>query len=120
SRVVVCFPFSFGRRAPNRRPIFQKTSAIPVRFRFREDWVSDHGPMTILCVATYEKGQEFLRECNRQGCAVLLLTVDTLKEADWPREAIDETFYIPRDIARDSLLKGVSHIARTRVLHRIL
>ena len=29
SRVVVCFPFSFGRRAPNRRPIFQKTRAIP-------------------------------------------------------------------------------------------
>jgi biotin carboxylase len=82
--------------------------------------MSDHGPMTILCVATYEKGQEFIRECKRQGCAVFLLTVDTLKDADWPREAIDETFYIPRDIARDSLLRGVSHIARTRVLDRIV
>src|SRR6187399_1928383 len=82
--------------------------------------VSEHGPLTILCIATYEKGQEFLRECKRQGCTVLLLTVDTLKDADWPREAIDETFYIPRDIARDSLLKGVSHIARTRVLDRIV
>jgi len=82
--------------------------------------VSEREPMTILCVATYEKGQEFIRECKRQGCTVLLLTVDTLKDADWPREAIDETFYIPRDIARDSLLKGVSHIARTRVLDRIV
>jgi biotin carboxylase len=82
--------------------------------------VSERRPLTILCVATYEKGQEFLRECKKQGCTVLLLTVDTLKEADWPREAIDEFFYIPRDIARDDLLKGVSHLARTRALDRIV
>ena len=82
--------------------------------------MSEHGPLTILCIATYEKGQEFLRECKKQGCTVLLLTVDTLKEADWPREAIDEFFYIPRDIARDDLLKGVSHLARTRALDRIV
>jgi biotin carboxylase len=82
--------------------------------------VSDQGPLTMLCIATYEKGQEFIRECKRQGCTVLLLTVDTLKEADWPREAIDETFYIPRDIARDDLLKGVSHLARSRALDRIV
>jgi biotin carboxylase len=82
--------------------------------------VRDHGPLTILCVATYEKGQEFIRECKRQGCTVLLLTADTLKDADWPRDAIDELFFIPRDIARDDLLKGVSHLARTRVLDRIV
>ncbi len=82
--------------------------------------MSEHGPLTILCVATYEKGQEFIRECKRQGCTVLLLTVDTLKEAEWPREAIDEIFYIPRDIPRDDLLKGVSHLARTRVVDRIV
>jgi biotin carboxylase len=75
---------------------------------------------TILCIATYEKGQEFIRECTRQGCTVLLLTVDTLKEAEWPRESIDDTFYVPRDIGRDDLLKGVSHLARSRVLDRIV
>jgi biotin carboxylase len=82
--------------------------------------VTDQGPLTILCVATYEKGQEFIRECKRQRCTVLLLTVDTLKDADWPREAIDETFYIPRDIAREDLLKGVSYLARSRSLDRIV
>jgi hypothetical protein len=30
---------------------------------------------TILCLASYFKGQEFLRECKRLGCRVLLLTV---------------------------------------------
>ena len=77
-------------------------------------------PLTILCIATYEKGQEFIRECKRQGCTVLLLTVDTLKDADWPRDMIDETFFIPRDISRDDLLKGVSHLARTREVDRIV
>ena len=32
-------------------------------------------PITILCVSSYEKGQEFLRTCKSLGCTVLLLTV---------------------------------------------
>ena len=82
--------------------------------------MSSAGGLTILCIATYEKGQEFLRECARQGHRVLLLTADTLRDADWPREAIDEFFYISRDIGRDDLVKGVSHVARTRALDRIV
>ena len=30
--------------------------------------------LTVLCIATYRKGDEFLKECDRQGCRVLLLT----------------------------------------------
>ena len=30
--------------------------------------------LTILCVATYFKGDAFLREAKQQGCRVLLLT----------------------------------------------
>src|ERR671925_521225 len=66
--------------------------------------------LTILCIATYEKGQEFLRECKRSGHRVLLLTADKLRDADWPREAVEEFFYVPRDIGRDDLLKGISHV----------
>ena len=51
---------------------------------------------------------------------MLLLTADKLRDAEWPREAIEEFFYIPRDIAREDLLKGVSHIARTRQIDRIV
>lgn len=78
------------------------------------------GPITVLCIATYEKGQDFIRECKRQGCTTLLLTTDKLRDANWPRESIDEAFYIPRDISREDLMKGVSHIARTRRLDRIV
>ena len=76
---------------------------------------------TILCVATFEKGGEFLRECKRQGCTVLLLTAAALRDApSWPREAVDEIFAIPADISREDLLKGVSHVARSRRIDRIV
>jgi biotin carboxylase len=77
-------------------------------------------PITVLCIATYEKGQEFMRECKRQGCSVLLLTDETLRHANWPRECLDEVFYVPRDLGREDLLKGVSEVARTRRLDRIV
>jgi hypothetical protein len=82
--------------------------------------VSDTGPLTILCMSTYEKGQAFIRECKRQGCRVLLLTLDKLREADWPWEAIDDTFFISRQIGREELMKGVSHVARTNRIDRIV
>jgi len=78
-------------------------------------------PLTVLCVATYEKGQEFIRECRRLGCRVLLLTEASLRDADWPRDAIDATFYLERDrTTRDDLLKGVSFVARTEAIDRIV
>ena len=82
--------------------------------------MSDAGPLTILCISTYEKGQPFIRECKRQGCRVLLLTLDKLRDADWPWDAIDETFFIPREIGREELMKGVSHVARTNRIDRIV
>ncbi|HTV02017.1 MAG TPA: hypothetical protein VMF13_15825 [Luteitalea sp.] len=76
---------------------------------------------TILCVATFEKGAEFLRECKRQGCTVLLLTAESLKDVpSWPREAIDEIFAIPADISREDLLKSVSHVTRSRRIDRVV
>ena len=55
----------------------------------------DPRPLTFLCITTYEKGQEFMRECKRQGCRVILLTAEKLRDADWPRESLDDTFYLP-------------------------
>jgi biotin carboxylase len=82
--------------------------------------VSDHTPRTILCLASYEKGEAFLRECKRNGWRVLLITVEKLREANWPREAIDEVFYMPDDYSRDDIIKGVSFLARTTNIDRIV
>jgi len=82
--------------------------------------MTDALPSTFLCITTYEKGQEFMRECKRQGCRVILLTAEKLRDADWPRESLDDTFYFPGDILLADIVKAVTHLARTRKLHRIV
>ena len=77
-------------------------------------------PITMLCLASYEKGEAFLRECKRQGCRVILITVEKLREASWPREAIDEVFYLPTAYSRDDIIKGVSYLARNQAIDRIV
>src|SRR5262245_14977481 len=77
-------------------------------------------PVTVLCIATYRKGDEFLRECRRQGCRVLLLTDEKLRDADWPRESIDEFFYVRRDMPEADIRKGAAFLARTERLDRIV
>jgi len=81
--------------------------------------VPEERPLTILCVSSYEKGQEFMRTCKVMGCRVYLLTVEKLRDADWPREAIDEFFFMPEDLPLPALLNAVSYKARTRKIDRI-
>ena len=76
--------------------------------------------MTVLCIATYRKGDDFLRECRRQGCRVLLLTDEKLREADWPRDAIDAFYYVRRDMPAADVRKGAAFLARTERLDRIV
>ena len=77
-------------------------------------------PLTFLCITTYEKGQEFMRECKRQGCRVILLTAEKLRDADWPRESLDDIFYLPAEIPLDDIVQSVTHLARTHKLDRIV
>ena len=79
----------------------------------------DHA-ISILCVSSYEKGPEFLRACKAMGCVVYLLTVEKLRKANWPREAIDEMFFMPEDLPINDLLHAVSYAARTRRIDRIV
>src|SRR5438132_3916022 len=82
--------------------------------------MTDISPKTVLCICSYEKGQEFMRECKRRGSYVILLTVTALEHADWPRESIDELFYMPDLSKVDEVIRGVSFLARSRVIDRIV
>ncbi|MCI0337540.1 MAG: ATP-grasp domain-containing protein, partial [Acidobacteria bacterium] len=82
--------------------------------------MSGPSQMTILCMASYEKGQEFLCEAKRQGWRVLLLTVENLKDARWPRESIDEVYLMPDLTNREHVINAVSYLARTINLDRIV
>ena len=80
----------------------------------------DQKPLTILCVTSYEKGQEFIRTCKAMGCCVLLLTVEKLKDGDWPRECLDGIFTMPQDLPLQGLIYSVSYIARSQRIDRIV
>src|SRR5262252_4058102 len=77
-------------------------------------------PLTILCVSSYEKGQEFIRTCKSMGCRVLLLTVEKLRHADWPFDCIDEVFTMPEELPLQSLIYAVSYTARSQPIDRIV
>ncbi|HTP69130.1 MAG TPA: hypothetical protein VMJ35_09525, partial [Dongiaceae bacterium] len=77
-------------------------------------------PIGILCVSSYEKGQEFLRTAKRLGCVVYLLTTEKLRNAAWPHDAIDESFFMPEELPAGDLLRAVSYAARSRHIDRVV
>ena len=80
-------------------------------------------PLSILCIASYHKGQAFLREAKRQGARVYLVTSESLRDAEWPRECLDDIFFVHDDEkkwALDDLILGASHMARSVPIHRVV
>ncbi|MGA9461560.1 MAG: ATP-grasp domain-containing protein [Terracidiphilus sp.] len=73
-----------------------------------------------LCISSYEKGQDFMRQCAEVGVKPTLLTVEKLRDADWPREALEELATIPVNMSRDQILNTVSWMARGRRFDRIV
>jgi biotin carboxylase len=79
--------------------------------------------LTMLCISSYEKGYDFMRECKEQGCRVLLLTSESLKDGHWPNDSIDEFFYIHdrnKEWDMKDVIYGVSYVARKERLDRIV
>lgn len=78
---------------------------------------------TILCISSYEKGQEFLRQAKREGWKVLLLTSKSLEHADWPKDHIDAVYYIQdknKEWHMPDVISGVSYLARTERIDKIV
>lgn len=79
--------------------------------------------LTILCLASYEKGFDFMREAKNQNARVILLTSKSLENVAWPKESIDEIFYLPdnnKEWNLNEMISGVSFIARKIQIDRIV
>ena len=76
-------------------------------------------PPIILCIATYFKGEAFIEECKRLGCTVLLLTSEKLRDAAWPRDAIDEIHTVAREGGEAAMRRAADGIARRHHIDRI-
>jgi hypothetical protein len=74
---------------------------------------------TILCVASFFKGNNFLDQCKREGWKVVLLTAEGILNKPWVRESIDEVFAIPHFNDRQMIVNVVSYLSKTRDFARI-
>lgn len=80
-------------------------------------------PKTILCIASYEKGFDFMKTAKEFGARVFLLTSKSLEHASWPRDSIDEVFYMP-DVNKvwnsEDMINGVSYLCRKKEIDIIV
>jgi biotin carboxylase len=68
----------------------------------------------ILCISTYEKGQDFLLACAEAGVKPTLLTVEKLRSANWPHEALEDLATMPENLTREQILNTACWMARGR------
>lgn len=80
--------------------------------------------MNFLCICTYFKGVEFLKSCKAAGNTVYLLTNKKLEDKPWPRESIDEFFFLDNiDNTFETyqkMLTGLSYVMRSKKFDRVV
>jgi biotin carboxylase len=74
----------------------------------------------LLLIASYEKGHDFMHQCARMGVKCTLLTVDSLRDADWPREALEDLTTMPAGLSREQVMNTVCWMARGRRFDRVV
>ncbi len=72
-----------------------------------------------LCIASYEKGQPYLRQLAALDVRPFLLTVEKLAEGDWPREILAEIVTMPGGMTLEQIRNTVVWLARSRRFDRI-
>ena len=73
-----------------------------------------------LCISSYEKGQAFLEECAAQGCRVVLLTLEKLRNGDWPRKVLEDLLTMPEGLTLEQVTNTVTYLARSKRFDRIV
>jgi len=77
-------------------------------------------PLNIVCIATFFKGVDFIRECHARGHRVVLLTRYKFRDEAWPRECLYDFFMVPDDFTPDILVHAVSQIAKHIKIDRLV
>jgi hypothetical protein len=76
--------------------------------------------LNVLCLATYYKGERFMREAAAQGARVYLLTVAKLLQRPWPRDILADVFAMRDGADLGETLRTVSYLARNVRFDRIV
>lgn len=80
--------------------------------------------MTFLCISCYFKGSEFLRASKEAGNTIYLLTMKSLMDQPWPKDSIDEFFFMEKDVNTPenigNIAEGLAWLMRDRKVDRIV
>ena len=74
----------------------------------------------LLCISSYEKGQAFLEECAALGCRVVLLTVEKLRNGDWPKAILEDFLTMPEGMTPEQVTNTVTYVARGKRFDRVV
>ncbi len=77
-------------------------------------------PLNIVCLATYFKGADFIRECKSRGHQVVLITKEKMLGEDWPRESLDDLIALPNDADLDMFIHLLSLLGRQAKIDRVI
>src|SRR5690242_3839374 len=77
-------------------------------------------PLNIICLATYFKGADFIRECKAHGCRVILITKEKMLREDWPRESLDDLIAVPNDAGPALFIDLLAFLARKTKIDRVV
>ncbi|HSS21477.1 MAG TPA: ATP-grasp domain-containing protein [Pyrinomonadaceae bacterium] len=82
--------------------------------------MSNNSPLNIVCLATYFKGGDFIRECKSLGCNVILVTKEKMLEEDWPRDCLEDLIAVPNDAGPPLMIDLTAFIARKLRVDRVV
>jgi hypothetical protein len=77
-------------------------------------------PLNIICLATYFKGVDFIRECKAHGCHVVLITKEKMLGEDWPRDVLDGLIAVPNDAGPALFIDLLAFLGRNRPIDRVI
>jgi biotin carboxylase len=73
-----------------------------------------------LCITSYEKGHDFLRQLADLGVKPTLLTMDKLRDEPWPRDILEELVTMPAGLTNEQIRNTVTWMARGRKFDRLV
>src|SRR4030095_695832 len=80
----------------------------------------DQRPLNIVCLATYFKGADFMRECKALGHTVVLVTKEKMLHEDWPRDVLDDVMAVPNDAGPALFIDLAAFLSRKAKIDRVV
>lgn len=81
-------------------------------------------PLTFLCVSCEFKGLDFLKACKSRGNKVYLVTTKDTEKDSWPKESIDEIFFMDEVVHgqwnMQHFVAGLAWLMRSEKVDRII